>query len=128
MKQEYAYGYDNNGFYTGEVPRQWDQLDKKWLMPRNSTLVEPLDINDQLQRFDQKSKKWVLVKDSEVEMRNGKAVRLSPAELEAKQKAAEKNKKKKDIKKQCKAITDSMEDDDPYKQLFLKLVDLIEVD
>jgi hypothetical protein len=36
-----AYSYDGNGFFQGEVERQFDDLDKRWLMPASATDKKP---------------------------------------------------------------------------------------
>lgn len=36
-----AYSFDNQGLYTGEVERQYDELDRIWLMPAGATDKTP---------------------------------------------------------------------------------------
>ena len=77
-----VYGYDDNGFYQGEIVAQPSPLEAgKYLIPRNATTEKPLDLEENKEnKWD--GSKWVLV-DSRAY--------LEERRVEREEKLAEKN-------------------------------------
>jgi hypothetical protein len=61
LEENEAYSYDDDGFYNGIVKRQFDELDKIFLMPAKSTLTAPLNHPWKKTKWNFDLNKWYLV-------------------------------------------------------------------